>query len=55
MSLLDALLGDIKDNPDDDTPRLVYADWLEERGDTDGARRAELLGMLVVGLALGVG
>jgi uncharacterized protein (TIGR02996 family) len=26
-------LGAINDEPDDDTPRLVYADWLEERGD----------------------
>jgi uncharacterized protein (TIGR02996 family) len=24
-------------------PRLVYADWLEERGDADSARRAEYL------------
>jgi uncharacterized protein (TIGR02996 family) len=24
----------IADNPDDDGPRLVYADWLEEQGDT---------------------
>lgn len=28
-ALLDAILAD----PDDDGPRLVYADWLEERGD----------------------
>jgi len=26
----DALLNAIFDNPDDDTPRLVYADWLQE-------------------------
>jgi len=26
----DALLDAIFDNPDDDTPRLVYADWLQE-------------------------
>lgn len=32
---LDAILA----NPDDDEPRLVYADWLEERGD----QRAEWL------------
>ena len=24
-------------HPDDDAPRLVYADWLEERGDPRGA------------------
>jgi uncharacterized protein (TIGR02996 family) len=33
-----ALLADIRANPDDDTPRLVYADWLEENGDADRAQ-----------------
>jgi uncharacterized protein (TIGR02996 family) len=28
-----AFLRAIADAPDDDAPRLVYADWLEERGD----------------------
>jgi uncharacterized protein (TIGR02996 family) len=28
----DALLDAIFDHPDDDTPRLVYADWLQEYG-----------------------
>ncbi len=28
-----ALLAAIYANPDDDTPRLVYADWLDEHGD----------------------
>ena len=28
-----ALLRTVLDHPDDDTPRLVYADWLEEHGD----------------------
>jgi uncharacterized protein (TIGR02996 family) len=32
----DALLRAIQDNPDDDSLRLVYADWLEERGDVRG-------------------
>ncbi len=27
----------ILDNPNDDAPRLIYADWLEENGDTDRA------------------
>ncbi len=31
-----AFLRDIKANPDDDTPRLVLADWLEEHGDPRG-------------------
>ena len=32
-----AFLNAIHDNPDDDTPRLVYADWLEEHGEPDRA------------------
>ena len=32
----DAFLRAILDAPDDDTPRLVYADWLEERGEELG-------------------
>jgi uncharacterized protein (TIGR02996 family) len=31
-----AFLQAILDSPDDDAPRLVYADWLEERGDPRG-------------------
>lgn len=35
----DILLADILDHPEDDTPRLVYADWLEiERGEKDRAK-----------------
>jgi uncharacterized protein (TIGR02996 family) len=33
----DALLAAILANPDDDMPRLAYADWLEENGDEDRA------------------
>ena len=32
-----ALLRTIIDNPDDDVPRLVYADWLEDHGQTERA------------------
>ena len=32
-----ALLAAIHANPDDDTARLVYADWLQENGQTDRA------------------
>jgi uncharacterized protein (TIGR02996 family) len=32
----EAFLQAIVANPDDDMPRLVYADWLEERGDPRG-------------------
>lgn len=35
----DALLDAIAASPDDDGPRHVYADWLEERGRHDDARR----------------
>jgi uncharacterized protein (TIGR02996 family) len=38
-----ALLRDIKANPDDDTPRFILADWLEEHGDTVRAARGEFL------------
>src|SRR5690242_1443256 len=32
----EAFLRAICENPDDDLPRLVYADWLDERGDPRG-------------------
>jgi uncharacterized protein (TIGR02996 family) len=32
-----AFLQAILANPDEDAPRLIYADWLEEQGDTDRA------------------
>src|SRR6266511_6221714 len=32
----DAFLQAVLDEPDDDAPRLIYADWLEERGDPRG-------------------
>jgi uncharacterized protein (TIGR02996 family) len=38
-----AFLEDILANPDEDAPRLVYADWLEENGDAAGAARAEFI------------
>jgi uncharacterized protein (TIGR02996 family) len=33
----DAFLATILEDPDDDTPRLIYADWLDDRGQTDRA------------------
>jgi uncharacterized protein (TIGR02996 family) len=36
----EALVASVLARPDDDAPRLVYADWLEENGDPD---RAELI------------
>jgi uncharacterized protein (TIGR02996 family) len=32
----DALLARIREEPDGDEPRLVYADWLQQRGDSYG-------------------
>src|SRR5690242_17712150 len=40
MSDRAALLAAICANPDEDTPRLVYADWLEENGQ---AKRAAVI------------
>src|SRR6516162_529357 len=42
-SQADVFLEAILENPDDDTPRLVYADWLDERGDSASAARAEFI------------
>src|SRR5262249_34964856 len=40
-------LEDIRANPDDDAPRLIYADWLEEQGASaerpDALERAEFI------------
>jgi uncharacterized protein (TIGR02996 family) len=33
----EAFLKDIVESPDDDTPRLIYADWLEDHGNADRA------------------
>lgn len=43
MTAADAFLRDILDRPDDDTPRLIYADWLEEQGNSSAAARAQLI------------
>src|SRR6266511_2319846 len=32
----DAFLQAVLDEPDDEAPRLIYADWLQERGDPRG-------------------
>jgi uncharacterized protein (TIGR02996 family) len=37
MTHQDAFLQAILENPDDDTPRLIYADYLDEHGDPDRA------------------
>src|SRR4051812_48307025 len=33
----EALVAAIAANPDDDTPRLIFADWLQEHGEDDRA------------------
>ncbi|MCE9562799.1 MAG: TIGR02996 domain-containing protein [Planctomycetes bacterium] len=38
-----ALLDAVKDNPDDDTPRLVLADWLDEQDEPLDAERAAFI------------
>ncbi len=38
-----AFLEDIVAHPDDDAPRLVYADWLEDQDDPAGRARADLI------------
>ncbi|MGL4551645.1 MAG: TIGR02996 domain-containing protein [Gemmataceae bacterium] len=47
--LEDAFLADIAEHPDDDAPRLIYADWLDDRGRAD---RAEFIRVQVRRLAL---
>jgi uncharacterized protein (TIGR02996 family) len=34
------LLADIRESPDDDTPRRICADWLDEHGQPDGQQLA---------------
>lgn len=43
MTHHDAFLADIIANPEDDTPRLIYADWLEEHGGQPERERAEFI------------
>src|SRR4051794_1631892 len=43
MALDQAFLDDIIEHPDDDTPRLIYADWLDDQGDPASAARAEFI------------
>jgi uncharacterized protein (TIGR02996 family) len=38
-----ALLDAVKDHPDEDTPRLVLADWLDEQDDPLDAERAKFI------------
>jgi anti-anti-sigma factor len=38
-----AFLDDIVSSPDEDAPRLIFADWLEDRGRPGDAERAEFI------------
>ena len=42
-ALDDGFFHTFQQDPADDAPRLVYADWLDERGDDPSAARAELI------------
>ena len=47
MSDREALLAAIRMHPDEDTPRLVFADWLDEHGEEfDGWRAAFIRGQI---------
>jgi uncharacterized protein (TIGR02996 family) len=54
MAHNDAFLQAIYADPDDDTPRLIYADWLEEQGDALLAAWAELIRIQVAVAGPGV-
>jgi len=54
MSDEDAFLRAICDQPDEDTPRLAFADWLDDRGGAVNAAWAELI-RVQVPLARGPG
>ena len=43
MTTEDALLQEILDNPADDSPRRVYADWLTDQGGAVNAARGEFI------------
>jgi uncharacterized protein (TIGR02996 family) len=45
MTTEEAFLLDILEHPDDDAPRLIFADWLEDNGDPD---RAEFIRIRIV-------
>jgi uncharacterized protein (TIGR02996 family) len=47
MSPQGAFLEEILAHPDDDTPRLIYADWLQERGSSEGLPSATQRGEFI--------
>jgi uncharacterized protein (TIGR02996 family) len=53
MSADDDFLAAIRETPADDTPRLVYADWLEEHGQPDRAEFIRVQCRLATGVDVG--
>jgi uncharacterized protein (TIGR02996 family) len=43
MTPEEAFLADICEHPDDDAPRLIFADWLDDHGGAAGVARAEFI------------
>ena len=43
MNQEEAFIAEIAEHPDDDTPRLIFADWLEEQGDPGSLAQAEFI------------
>jgi uncharacterized protein (TIGR02996 family) len=41
-------IEDVKSHPEDDTPRLIFADWLQEHGSPQEAARGELIRIQVL-------
>jgi uncharacterized protein (TIGR02996 family) len=47
MSMADVFMADILAHPDDDAPRLIFADWLEENSNAAGRDRAQFIRLQV--------
>lgn len=43
MTAARAFFNDIVRHPDDDTPRLIFADWLEDQGDENSLARSDFI------------
>ena len=52
MTAEDAFLDEIRENPEDDAVRLIYADWLEDRGSPGDADRAEFIRLQIAAATL---
>ena len=52
MTAEDAFLDDIREHPEDDAVRLIYADWLDDRGAPGDADRAEFIRVQIAAVSL---